>query len=108
MSNIEETNIEDLLGGSWRKRVKKKVTVEVNLTARDWELFTASMDCTKAAEALNIAATDALNTGDPITASRMFSEAQNKWAFYGAADSEPSAMFRDLLREVFGTVSFVH
>lgn len=76
--------------------------VEVNLSASEWQLYTVSMDCTEAARALNKAASEALSCGDPARAYGIFSLAQNKWADFGAWDSEPRWEFERLHRRVFG------
>lgn len=76
--------------------------VAVKLTANDWQLFTASMNCTRAAAALNRAASKALSTGDVKEAWAIFQEAQNEWAAYGAADTEPRWVFADLVDRFIG------
>ena len=78
---------------------------KIRLTADDWQLFTASMDCTQAAAALNLAAQKALNTGSPNRAWAIFREAQDEWMEYGAADTEPRNVFQDLMEEFYGAVA---
>jgi len=80
--------------------IKRRVTVDLDADA--WELFTVSMDCTKAARALNVAASKALSLPTRDEAWELWSAASEKWADYGAADSEPRYVFRDLLDQVFG------
>lgn len=77
--------------------VTSKTTVKVLLTPEDWQLFTLSMNCTPAARALNKAASKALSTGDKQKAWAIFRDAQDEWAEYGAADTEPRYVFADLV-----------
>lgn len=83
------------------KGLTLQVKATVELTAREWQLFTASMDCEAAAKALNEAASEALSCGDSRRAWAIFSRAQNDWAEYGAADSEPSWRFEVMHARVF-------
>ena len=87
--------------------ITKRVHMRVRLTAKDWQLYTASMDCEDAADALNDAATKALSCGDPKEAVKIFSEARNKWAEFGAYDSEPGHEWADLFTEAFGEEAYV-
>jgi len=82
--------------------ITKRVHMRVRLTAKDWQLYTASMDCGDAADALNDAATKALSCGDPKEAYEIFRKARNEWAEWGAYDSEPGHEFGDLFIEAFG------
>jgi hypothetical protein len=52
------------------------VKVKVRLTAQDWQLFTASMNCNSAAAALNIAASKALSTNNVDEAWAIFRGAE--------------------------------
>ena len=80
--------------------IERRVTV--NLTADDWQLFTASMDCTEAARALNIAASEGLSLPTAIEAFGHWEVVSDLWARYGASDTEPRCVMRDLIMQVFG------
>ena len=84
------------------KGLVMKVTAEVNLSAGEWQLYTASMNCTKAAQALNKAASEALSCGDAHKAIAIFSKAQDEWSAYGTADSEPTWEFEAMYEKVYG------
>ncbi len=85
------------------KNLQKKVSINANFTADQWQLFTCSMDCAPAASALNKALTAAVNAGktrdqveeamDPVF---------SRFSKFGAADSEPTHFLRRVLDEIFG------
>lgn len=78
-------------------------TATVNLTANEWQLYSESMNCTRAAAALNAAAAEAINRSTTAAeAMKCFYPAMNKWADYGAADSEPYYVASDLFTRAFG------
>ena len=76
--------------------------IVVDLNGRSWELFTASMDTRIAAAALNEAATDALGTGDPAFAAKIWTKTSERFAEWGAADSEPRNVFHQMHALRFG------
>jgi hypothetical protein len=80
--------------------IERKVTVD--LTADDWQLFTASMDCAQAAKALNRAASEGLSLPTATEAFAHWSTIADLWARYGASDTEPRWVMRDLVMQVFG------
>lgn len=80
--------------------IERRVTVD--LPADDWQLFTASMNCTAAARALNIAASEGLSLPTREEAWKHWTTVSDLWAKYGAADSEPRWVMRDLMDQVFG------
>ena len=80
--------------------IERKVTV--NLTADQWQLFTVSMNCTQAAKALNRAASEGLSLPTASEAFAHWEITSDRWANYGAADSEPRWVMRDLIAQVFG------
>lgn len=86
----------------YKGTITKTVQMNVRLTAEDWQLYTASMDCDEAAEGLNVAASMALSCGDPKRAVEIFRKARNEWAEWGAYDSEPGHEWADLFTEAFG------
>lgn len=86
-----------------RDLIEKKITIKLELTADDWQLYTASTNCTKAAMALNKAIETAVNTGlsryEVERAANVAMRANDK---YGATDTEPRWVLNDILDEVFG------
>ena len=86
--------------------IEKKIT-DINLSASDWQLFTASMDCTKAAKALNKAFMKAVNSGLTRQQAQDFMD-HIMWDMrdFGAADSEPTHTLIDLLDLVYGEEAY--
>lgn len=80
--------------------IRRQVTVD--LTADQWQLFTATMNCTQAAKALNRAASEGLSLPTPREAWDHWCTISDLWANYGAADTEPRWVMRDLITQVFG------
>lgn len=84
------------------KNVTKTVTVNINLTADQWQLYTASMDCEPVAKILNGQFNHLANRHAPRDE---FESAMEKlmreYSSYGASDSEPRWMLEDLLNEQF-------
>ena len=87
-------------------------TIPVNLniniptTAKDWELFTVSMDCTAAADALTAALKEAiadisegLSSVDDVMR-RYMHPVMRKYRAFGAADSEPLYIAESTLEAV--------
>ena len=86
--------------------VTKKIK-SIKLTGSDWQLFTASMDCTKAAQTLNTAFKKLVNDG--MTRQEVQEGMQpimSRLSDYGAADSEPTHTLLDLLDMVFGEIEY--
>ena len=82
--------------------VVPKVT-ECNLTADQWELYTAIFNCNKAARALNSAFKRLVNSGmDRVKVYHEMAKVMDKYSAYGAADSEPYYVLEDLLKAVYG------
>ena len=77
-------------------------TKRLSLSADDWELFTGSMNCTKAAAGLNRAANLALKCGDPREAISILAAEQERWREYGANDSEPCIVVADIIAAKYG------
>lgn len=82
----------------------------VRLTAREWQIYSLDNDARADVAArhamcvdwLNIMASQALSCSDPDRAFEIFWAAQEKFADFGAADTEPSSVFARMHREVFG------
>jgi len=76
--------------------------VTLNWDADMWELYTASMDCSEAAKALNEAFVNAVNAGKTRReVEAAVNEVQMKYREYGANDSEPFWHLEALLDAVF-------
>ena len=93
--------IEDFLEGNFEGTVVIQTKAEVNLTARDWQLYTFMEGVDFVADELNRAATEALSCGDLVKGSQIFTAAQQKYFEFGAFDSEPSGVFRSLFTKVY-------
>jgi len=75
----------------------------INLTGEQWDLFTHSMDTTKAAEALNNAVEENVNNGLSREEVEVAVEKiMDQYAQYGARDTEPRAVLNQLLDELYG------
>lgn len=91
------------------KRLTIKREVTVNLTGREWQIFSPEYgdDLTQegydeCVAALNKAAGKALSKQSPLEAEKYFHEVLWKWDKYGAGDTEPRGVFRELMDEVYG------
>lgn len=74
-------------------------TIQVPLTADDWDLYTSSMDCTPAALDLNQTFENAVNAGlDLEEVERRVYSIQRKWSKFGASDTEPNAVVQQIIR----------
>lgn len=82
---------------------QRTVTAQINLTPSQWELYTSSMDCSEAAEALNRAAEQAIaSSSDAIGAARKLAPALKKYSKFGACDSEPVWVAHQICCLAFG------
>ena len=82
---------------------KTEVNVTCNLTGDQWQLYTTSMDCSEAVASLNQAVRDAAKTSkgrDEFF--KAVSKIQNKYADFGAGDSEPRWVLEDITNEIYG------
>ena len=87
------------------KVTKKRIVanVEVNLDARDWQLFIGmGRLAEKAADALNAAAVAALAEPSREAAWSLMMPVMDSYADCGAADTEPRTVFSEMLDEVYG------
>lgn len=85
------------------QNLTKTVQINAKFTAKQWQLFTCSYDCTQAAMELNEALMAAVNAGDArnIVESKVYS-VMRKNAYYGAADTEPRWFLNDVLDQIYG------
>ena len=84
------------------KNIQRTVKVNCDLTADQWELYTATTDCTVAADTLNAAFNRLVNSGlDRRQVHNEMSKVMWDLADYGASDTEPRWVLDDLLCEVF-------
>jgi hypothetical protein len=89
---------------SWlRSRIKTRKTIELSLTADDWDLYTSKEGAEACALRLNQLLEQCVNyrMGMKDTYYRMINEMQTESAF-GAADSEPLRVLDDVLELVYG------
>ena len=85
------------------KNVIIKRTLKLHLTAEQWQLYTASMDCVLTARLINSNVAKIINAAsDKDQAYRRACEVLDKYADFGASDSEPRYVLRNVLAEFFG------
>jgi hypothetical protein len=86
------------------KVLRRMASIEpLALTAEDWQLYTASMDCGNAALELNQTFTGAVNSGFGRRQVReLMAIVMHTWREYGAEDTEPRSVVGDLVDRVFG------
>jgi hypothetical protein len=83
--------------------ISRVIKVKCTLTAAGWDLYTSSMNCARAATALNRAVERAINSGmDRREAYDHVYKVMDKYSKFGACDTEPRAKLEDILDEVFG------
>ncbi|CAB4195237.1 hypothetical protein UFOVP1298_5 [uncultured Caudovirales phage] len=77
-------------------------TININLTAQQWQLYTATQDCEEVAEKLNRLVAVAINMSPTRgIAAREVGRVLSAYANYGASDSEPIHVATMLLDEAF-------
>ena len=83
--------------------VTKKIQARCNLSAEQWQLYTASMWCDAVANALNTTFERAVNNGavERQVETAML-EVMEKYSEYGTMDSEPQYVLERMLAAVFG------
>lgn len=97
------TTIDDFIGYGDRLGTHPSGRTRIRLTADDWQLFTAAMDCREAASALNVAAQNALREPTRDAARAAFMGIAREWAAYGACDTEPRTVLSRILDHYWGT-----
>lgn len=91
-------------------RVKSRrvvADVECNLTPREWQLFSDMPGVGLAARSLNETAVVALSLATREEAYARMMREMDRLADFGAADTEPRAVFAEMLDEVFGPEKYV-
>lgn len=68
--------------------------MRINLTAEEWDLYTASMDCSMAADYLNKTLNHALAQPSKEDAWSMMAATMAKFSRFGACDTEPRSVAR--------------
>lgn len=83
--------------------VQPKVS-KIKLSAKEWQLYTASMACGKAATSLNKAFKDAVNKkgSTPESVEEAVNKVRAEYAKFGAYDTVPSYVMWDLIKMVYG------
>ena len=86
-----------------KSKIKFKPVIQsLDLSADDWQLFTASMDCTKVAEKLNNTFVACVNQGLDKHQTRVkMHHIMSLNSKFGAADSEPVYVLGELIGLVF-------
>ncbi|HEP8974372.1 TPA: hypothetical protein VDU83_006803 [Pseudomonas aeruginosa] len=72
-----------------------------NLTAKSWQLYTASMQCDEAAKELSAALEQALMCQTEGAAWAVMGPVMEKWAEHGATDSEPRRVVRAYMNATY-------
>lgn len=80
-----------------------KKAIELQLTADDWDLYTGSLDCEPAAKALNVEIAAIINAA-PNKDKAYFEGCKvlELYSEFGAGDTEPRYVLRNILAEFFG------
>ena len=80
-----------------------KNAIELQLTADDWDLYTGSLDCEPAAKALNVEIAAIINAA-PNKDKAYFEGCKvlELYSEFGAGDTEPRYVLRNILAEFFG------
>jgi len=80
-----------------------KKAIELQLTADDWDLYTGSRDCEPAAKALNVEIAAIINAS-PNKDKAYFEGCKvlELYSEFGAGDTEPRYVLRNILAEFFG------
>lgn len=80
-----------------------RVHIEPAFTADDWQLYTASTDCSKVAEKLNYELKIIVNGGNErFQVEKHMHQWMQKFSEYGAYDSEPVWFLKQVLDEIYG------
>lgn len=83
--------------------ITKQLTAQINLTPAQWELYASSRDCSEAAEALNRAAEAAIASSiSSWEAMQKMAPVMRKYASFGALDTEPLYVAKQVMSEAFG------
>lgn len=84
------------------EKISVRPTLQLNLSARDWDLYSSMPGVEEAAVQLNRLVEHAVNTSDrrEVAAARI-SEALLKFDDFGAADTEPRHVALTILKRCF-------
>ena len=90
-----------------KEEVKEALLAEAlkapsELSAKDWQLYTSSMNCGSAAKELSKALTQALKAKTPGEAWKVMEPVMEKNAKFGAYDSEPRYVVHQYFAKKFG------
>jgi hypothetical protein len=82
--------------------LQKQTTFKADFSASQWDLYTSAMDCNEVARKLNSVLTELLNLGIPREeVEKKMCAYMDRFAEYGACDSEPMHLLDRVLDEVF-------
>ena len=86
------------------RKIKYHIIIdEIDLTARDWQLYSSMPESEEAANALNTTLKDFLAAGsDRRTVEKAMMQTMRKFSHTGACDSEPLWVLDDLMNYFFG------
>jgi len=81
--------------------IKKAITLE--LTANDWDLYTSTLDCKTAAKVINVEIAAIINAAPNKDAAYLEAcKVLELYSDFGANDTEPRYVLRNILAEFFG------
>lgn len=84
-------------------KLNMSARIQPVFTGDDWGLYTASMDCSEAVNALNFALMFSVNIGGDREQVREHVDAtMRQYDSFGSSDTEPRAFLEDVLDEIFG------
>jgi hypothetical protein len=84
-------------------KIATTTSVEINLTAAQWDLYDSTMECGNAARALNKRLEASINKGlERNEVRKEVEKVMLKYSEYGAYDTEPCAVLEHILDKVFG------
>ena len=79
--------------------------IALKLTAEDWDLYTEMDNVEYVAKDLNTHISDIFNSNDGLTAFAKAKIILEQYSEFGAADTEPYAVLRELHEMFFGPVA---
>jgi hypothetical protein len=86
-----------------RDKIRVKKTIELSLTAEDWDLYSTKENVEGVANVLNQNLQHVVNSGVGCTdAIRHMCKVMDQYAKYGAADTEPMRVLDDLINLIYG------
>ena len=84
------------------RNLNMTVKIDPKFSAEDWQLYTASMKCTRVANVLNSNLKKLVNAGYGMDwVEREMHKVMVRYSSYGAYDTEPIWVLTDILNQVY-------